>query len=373
MFCSNCGAEIADGAAFCPKCGTPQAKPVETPEPANVVEAVPVQPAAPVASNEPAETVVPLIPVERAATPQPAAPVEPVAPVAPVEPVAPVAPVEPAPTYAPQQQYVPQPVNATPPTSGATTQPSYVSQPPQGSYGYQPGTPAAPTPAKKRLPIAAIVIGAIVVLAVITAIVGGCGGGGSDPEPSIDLPSDGGLSSYSSHLDLEGNPTFQAMTELSGSEFVDLIEGEGWEGNEEKLWFVPPDGNDCLYVFGPNNYEYTYDEIRSLAANGAGEPIAYVIAVDDRDYYSAENALNNITDYMVDQVEWLDDEEQTGLALITNAQGEKELLLVDYNDDPGLYVINVFNAESVEQGMVDEWLGDDYGRTPEEIWNNIFG
>ena len=359
MFCSHCGAEVMDGAAFCPKCGTAlsmSAPAAPEPEVAPVVEPVVVP--APVATPEPvqpAESVTPLIPTDAAPAVATPAPVP-----------------EPVPAYvstpAPQPaQYVPQPVSDVPPTSGASnpSQPAYVQQPAQGSYGYQPGAPVAPAPAKKKPPVVAIVIGAIVALAVIFGI-GGIlfGGDDDDYEPSGAYTLDG--------LDYQGNPTFQAMAGTDGSSLVDTLEGIGWEWSEDKLWFTSSDGNDCFYVFGPNDYEYTYDEIRGLAADGAGEPVVYVLALDDRDYFSAEDALDNITDYEYDKVEWLNEDENTGVALITNGQGETQLILIDYKEDPGFYVINIFNNEAVEQNVASEWLGDDYGRTPEQIWSSLF-
>lgn len=292
MFCSNCGAEAKDGAAFCPKCGSPLTAP---------------QPTAPAAQEVPA---------------QPSAP----------------------------QQSQPAP---------------YVPQQPQAGYGYQPGVPATP-PRKRRPPISAIVIAAITILAVASCIAGGMfrGGGSSEPDPGAPV-------FPPPYLDFRGNPTFHAMTVLSGSELNGLLEDEGWDWDDDKLWFISPDGNDVFYVYGPEDYEYTYDDIDGIAPNGAGKPIAYVLALDDRDYASTGNALDNFANYGVEKVEWLGDDESSGLATAVNADGERQLLLINYNDDPGLYVINVFNDEAVAQGMVAEWLGDDYGRSVDEIWEAV--
>ncbi|MBQ3283938.1 MAG: zinc-ribbon domain-containing protein, partial [Atopobiaceae bacterium] len=152
MFCSNCGAEVNDGAAFCPKCGAS----MTAPQPAPVPE-TPVVPEAPV-------------------TPAPVEPAQPTQTYA----------AQPTQTYAAQPtQVVPQPVASVPPTSGVS-QPAYSSQPAQSSSGYQPG--AAPAvPAKKKPPIVAIVLGALVALALLGFAVTSLFGG-SDPEPEPSVP-----------------------------------------------------------------------------------------------------------------------------------------------------------------------------------------
>ena len=59
MFCSNCGANNADGAKFCFSCGKPMSTPapiekVETPAPAPAE--VPVEPTVPVLESEEEKT-----------------------------------------------------------------------------------------------------------------------------------------------------------------------------------------------------------------------------------------------------------------------------------------------------------------------------
>ena len=173
-------------------------------------------------------------------------------------------------------------------------------------------------------------------------------------------------------LDSKGNPTAYADSELTGAQIADLLESEGWEWDTEKLWFVSSDHNDCFYVSGPNDYEYTYDEIRNLSAFGGGNPVVYVTVVDDRDYSSAGAALSALTPLVVEDTQWLDDEQTTGMAVIYGPSMRETIALVTYNDDPGLYVIDVFSPEAIETGMIDEWLGDNYGRSVDEIWNTVF-
>lgn len=361
MFCSHCGAEVKDGAAFCPKCGAALSAPAPaTPEPevAPVVEPVVVP--APVATPEPvqpAESVTPLIPTDAAPAVATPAPVP-----------------EPVPAYvstpAPQPaQYVPQPVSDVPPTSGASnpSQPAYVQQPAQGSYGYQPGAPVAPAPAKKKPPVVAIVIGAIVALAVIFGIGGTLFGGDDDDyEPSGAYTLDG--------LDYQGNPTFQAMAGTDGSSLVDTLEGIGWEWSEDKLWFTSSDGNDCFYVFGPNDYEYTYDEIGGLSQYGAGEPVVYITVVDDRDYASASDVIGALAEgSTIDAIEWLNDEQTTGVVAVSCPSTGRSIALISYESNTEMYVVDFFNTEAVAQGVVDEWLGDNYGTSVDEIWETVFG
>lgn len=87
MFCSNCGAQLASGAKFCPSCGA--------------AVSAPAAPATPVA---PVEPVAPVIPAE---------------PVAPVIPAEPVAPVNPTPVYTPNPDYYTVPTVAATPVVSA--------------------------------------------------------------------------------------------------------------------------------------------------------------------------------------------------------------------------------------------------------------
>lgn len=71
MFCSNCGNQVAEGAAFCANCGNAvnaQAAPVETPVAEPVVEATPV--AEPVAEATPVQEATPVATPVAAPAPQ---------------------------------------------------------------------------------------------------------------------------------------------------------------------------------------------------------------------------------------------------------------------------------------------------------------
>ena len=151
MFCSKCGNQVPDGAAFCSACGNRLSAP-QVP----VVPAEPVVPVAPVVPTEPVVPVAPVVPVEPVA---PVAPVEPIAPVVPapavpVEPVVPVAPVIPVEPIVPEQQFVPQPEVQAAPVAPVEpvipVQPTYevpqapVYNQPAEQYGYAQPTPVVP-------------------------------------------------------------------------------------------------------------------------------------------------------------------------------------------------------------------------------------
>ena len=486
MYCSHCGAQIPDGAAFCSNCGKPVAAPVAAPveevvetvaeqvEPViEAVEAAPeaaqeavenaaesvedalerlkaemaaagelsadaaapaAEPAAepapepivlepvaipepivlepvvvpePVAEAAPAPEPVSIpAPVEPAPAPAPAPAVAPVAPVAPVahaaapaepaayvEPVAPVqpttvnpaytepttisAPVTPAETAAyaaPAASYTaPAPQAYTTPAPQQTyTPPTPVAQQPAG-YSYQPAAtaPAAAAPVKKS-PVAKIAIAAVA-LALVGFLLfmafgrGGNSGGGNSGggnTPAVTPAGDYEL------LDSKGNPTVYSIFELDGSDLVDTIEGEGFEWTDSNKWWVSEDGNDAFYVSSNNDYEYLYDEITSLGVNGKGDSCVYVIVVDDRDYSSAEDAFNKLCNIEVLDVEWLDDD--LGLAAVESPSGRQGMVLVNVDDEVGLYILNVINEEGVASGLLDEYIGDDYGSSVPEVWENLF-
>ena len=172
-------------------------------------------------------------------------------------------------------------------------------------------------------------------------------------------------------MDSKGNPTVYAVTELSGAQIVGMLEDNDWAWEEDNLWFVSSDRNDAFYVMGANDYEYTYDEIAGLGANSAGEATCFVIVVDDRDYSGIEDCLSKLPPMVVDDVQWIDDD--LGMARVYGPSMEENIVLISYKDDPGLYYIDVFNQEAIESGLIDEWLGDNYGRSVDEIWDSIFG
>lgn len=356
MFCMNCGAQIADGSVFCPKCGASLSAPTASTDQTQVV--APVEPTQAI----PAAARTQYVP---AAVPTP-------------EPVA-------QPTSQPTQ-VMPQPVTTAPPTSGAS----------QPSYAYQSPAPAP----KKKSPLPAI-IGAVAAL----AVVGGIGmhflGGGSEPEPAPSVPEvtttdttetettepeatepeatepevTAPAASFPDEcLDALGNPTFYAMSELTGSDLVAVLEGEGWGWNEEKLWFASSDHNDLFYVSGPNDYEYTYDEIGGLSQYGAGEPVVYITVVDDRDYASASDVIGALAEgSTIDAIEWLNDEQTTGVVAVSCPSTGRSIALISYESNTEMYVVDFFNTEAVAQGVVDEWLGDNYGTSVDEIWETVFG
>lgn len=411
MYCSHCGAGIPDDSAFCPNCGTPtsasssepvidaaQAAVEETVQEAAAPSAEPIQEAASesvddalarlkaemdaesaAASQATAPAVAPVIPV--AASAEPARYVESV-PAASAS-AAPNTPA-PAPAYtpapAPAQQTIPAPA---PVQQAYAPQPTYAPPAPTSQqapgYAYQPaastGAPMGAAPAKKS-PIAKIAIAAVV-LALAGFLVftffgnsgdgGGTSGGGGTPTPA---PTPAPSTDYDL-FDAKGNPTLYSVVELTGAEFTQAIEDEGFSWNSERLWWESSDGNDCVYVSGNNDYEFSRSEIGELDRNASGTSCIYVIVVDDRDYKSSKDAFDKLANIDVVDSEWIDD--GLGLAVVSGPSGGNSIVLVNVNDDIGLYVLNVFNEEAVDSGLLEEYLGDDYGSSIAEVWDNLFG
>lgn len=398
MYCSHCGAEIPDSSAFCPNCGKPTSASSAAPiaDAAQTAAEEPVQEAASESIDDAlarlkAEMGAEDAPSSQAAsgseaaeTPAPAvAPVVPVAP--PAEPASYVGPAPAAQPSAPASApaYTPAPAAQTIPTPAPTQQP-YASQPtyappaPVGQqapgYAYQPaaatGIPAGTQPAKKS-PIAKIAIGAVVVALVgvlLYMAFGNRGGGGGGNIGGGGTP----VSSAEYDLfDAKGNPTLYAVTELTGSEFAQAIEGQGFSWSSERLWWVSSDGNDCAYVSGNNEYEFTRDEITRLDRNASGTSCLYVIVVDDRDYSSARDAFEKLANITVLDSEWIADD--LGLAVVSGPSGRNNMVLINVNDEIGLYILNVFNEEAVASGLLEEYLEEDYGSSVAEVWESLFG
>lgn len=194
-FCTNCGSQVRDTAAFCAKCGTkldptPVAAP-EAPE-APVAEAVPAPVAEPVVEAAPA-------PVAEPAPVAPAPVAEPVAAPAPVaEPVVEAAPVaEPVPVAVPVAEAAPAPapVEATPaaapapaPAPAAPEAPAAAEPIPfEAPSGPVPAAPVVADPAaapKKNSKVGLIILFAaigvvalaLIIVGVILVINGGLGG-----------------------------------------------------------------------------------------------------------------------------------------------------------------------------------------------------
>jgi len=185
-FCTNCGSQVRDTAAFCAKCGTkldptPVAAP-EAPE-APVAEAVPAPVAEPVVEAAPAPVAEPVV----EATPAPVA--EPVAEAAPVAEPVPVAvpvaeaapapaPVEATPTAAP----APAPAPAAPEAPAAAEPIPF-----EAPSGPVPAAPVVADPAaapKKNSKVGLIILFAaigvvalaLIIVGVVLVINGGLGG-----------------------------------------------------------------------------------------------------------------------------------------------------------------------------------------------------
>ncbi|MCI9512849.1 MAG: zinc-ribbon domain-containing protein [Oscillospiraceae bacterium] len=175
MFCHNCGYQIQDEAAFCPKCGTklpplaptppPEPVPVPVPEPvpAPASETIPVPEAvpAPASGTVPVPEAAPTpvsgtIPVPEAA-PAPVLgtiPVPETAP-APVSGTIPVPGTTPAPASGtiPVPEAAPAPVSGTIPVPGMVSAPPPVSPPPAA-----PNPPAVPQKKGKKWPLLIVLL-----------------------------------------------------------------------------------------------------------------------------------------------------------------------------------------------------------------------
>lgn len=193
-FCTNCGSQVRDTAAFCAKCGTkldptPVAAP-EAPE-APVAEAVPAPVAEPVVEAAPA-------PVAEPAPVAPAPVAEPVAAPAPVaEPVVEAAPVaEPVPAAVPAAEPAPAPVVEAVPVAAPAPAPAPAAPeapaaaepiPFEAPSGPVPAAPVVADPAaapKKNSKVGLIILFAaigvvalaLIIVGVVLVINGGLGG-----------------------------------------------------------------------------------------------------------------------------------------------------------------------------------------------------
>ena len=175
MFCHNCGYQIQDEAAFCPKCGTklpplaptppPEPVPVPVPEPvpAPASETIPVPEAvpAPASGTVPVPEAAPApvsgtIPVPEAA-PAPVLGTIPVPETAPA-PVSGTIPV-PGTTPAPASGTIPVPEAAPAPVSGTIPVPGMVSAPPPVSPpSAAPNPPAVPQKKGKKWPLLIVLL-----------------------------------------------------------------------------------------------------------------------------------------------------------------------------------------------------------------------
>ena len=167
MFCHNCGYQIQDEAAFCPKCGTklPPLAPTPPPEPvpAPASETIPVPEAAPasVSGTVPVPEAAPVpasgtVPVPEAAP----APVSGTIPVpeavpAPASGTVPVPEAAPAPVSGtiPVPGTTPAPVSGTIPVPGTVSAPPPVSPPPAA-----PNPPAVPQKKGKKWPLLIVLL-----------------------------------------------------------------------------------------------------------------------------------------------------------------------------------------------------------------------
>ena len=175
-------------------------------------------------------------------------------------------------------------------------------------------------------------------------------------------------------FDADGLPTLFAVSELSGADIVANLEGSGWTWDEERLWFASDDAAGIFYVSGPEDYEYTYDETVALPAFGAGDPVALTIAGSDGAFASASEFVEDLSQGVtVEAIEWLDEEQTTGIVAFSNSASDRSVALVSHPDRASYYIVTAFSTTALEQNMVAEWFGEDVGTSVDEIWNNLFG
>lgn len=236
------------------------------------------------------------------------------------------------------------------------------------------------TPSKKKTPVIAIVIAAIVILAAIgfgASKFLGNGDSDSNPAPAPQTSdSESDVTDEADVLDSFGTPTALAFDQLTGAEIVELLEGEGWEWGEgdDGLCFTSPNGHSTFYVSGPDEHEYTYDEIRALPAFAVGEPACFVVTVSEDDYYLSQSAFSYLTASPV----VVDDRENLGpfvFSVIHGPSMTESFAMIGPSIDDGIIIFSVFNPEGVEQGMVNDLLSDsfdgDLGYSVDEVWESI--
>ena len=73
---------------------------------------------------------------------------------------------------------------------------------------------------------------------------------------------------------------------------------------------------------------------------------------------------------VVEDVQWLSDD--LGMAVVYGPSMTENVILISYNEDEDRYVLDIFNEAAVEQGLIDEWLGDNYGHSIDDLWNELF-
>ena len=114
---------------------------------------------------------------------------------------------------------------------------------------------------------------------------------------------------------------------------------------------------DYLQICGDNLY-FCNSDYRFCRAGLYGDDIEVLF---DKEVYFP---------YMLDE-EWL--EEDLGVAAVKGPSGATDIVLIDYNDEIGLYILNIFNEKAISSGLLEEYVGDDYGDTAAEVWYNLFG
>ena len=150
-----------------------------------------------------------------------------------------------------------------------------------------------------------------------------------------------------------------------------MLVTEGWQWDD--IRFTSPDGTGRLSVYDRTGYALAYSDIRGLQTFGSGEAVQYTVRVDAGGYSSTEEVVSALVPdaVTVDATEWLNDRDCL-IAFRGSSTGEG-IACVWLDEEYGVYRFEVFNPEAVEQGVFEEWWGEDCGRSVDEVWHYLFG
>ena len=338
MFCPNCGTSLPDEARFCPECG--QYVDLSAPDYAS-------------AAPDPNATRVP------AAIPVPDQPVPMPAPQTPNQTAEAPASVYIAGDVVSAAAFAPDstPAPATPtPEAPAAAAPTAV-PPAQGGVN------------KMRLAIgvAAVALALFIVVRVIVGIGGASSKPSSQSDPvSIEaIPTDGSSShAAAANFESHGYPTVSALVELSGSELRAALERQGYTyyaQDQTGAWALE-DGTIIVNAY--RDYDMLgEDDIDSLKAGGAGEPVVYFAVVEG--YSSCVAALDGMCGCTIEQQ--ASDSAGDVIALCHDAAGERSYYVVIEDVDDGDLEMTVFNEEAVGEGFLVALTDGVQGTTTNEI------
>ena len=153
-----------------------------------------------------------------------------------------------------------------------------------------------------------------------------------------------------------------------------MLAAKDWQWDDGNRWLVSTGEASHLYANGPDGYEYTLADIQEMKAFGGDQAVQYVVRLDDGDYASMSNLVSALVpdSITVDATEWLGESGDCLIAFHGPSTGEA-LACAFHSEDADSYFLDAFNPRAVEQGMFDEWWGEDCGRSVDEVWHYLFG